>query len=154
MKVLAVLQNAWAHEARPSWRYDSWVRALKRSRSGVRLRRLFGDAFEGIVFGNTTPLVGAGPDSVLPPDVGHVRALIGRTKPSVVVALGLQAEGVLKEEWQGPLLCLPHPASRVLTNALLEAARCRLFGAGVPAGRVAFRQRKGDFIVEELCTVS
>lgn len=59
----------------------------------------------------------------------------------VVVACGKQAERALAECWDGPLLVVPHPAARVLTDALYcrgyELLRCGL------AGKVTLRQERG-----------
>ncbi len=150
MKVLVVLQNAWAESAARRWEYRSWVRALKRSRSGRRLSRVFEGDWTGVTFGNTTAAVGEGPDSRLPADPEHVRGLFARHTPDVVVAVGLQAEHATKSAWPGPLLVMPHPASRVLTNGLLDRANELLYGAGGYALRLALRQLRGSVAEEAL----
>lgn len=101
-----------------------------------------------MVFGNTTPKVGEGPSSKLPPEPAHVKNLLQEVNPGVVVAVGLQAEGVLRELWAGDLLCLPHPANRVLTNALLDRARELLERPF--RGRLALRQLRGSVLEEHL----
>lgn len=148
---LVLLQNAWARRAMSSWPHGSWVAALARSRSGRRLAKLLGeDCFgSGLVhFGNTTPRVGQGPDSRLPPDDLHVISLLDGIE--VVVACGRQAEEAARRLWKGPLLCLPHPACRVLTNDLLAEGHRLLFTAGPLRRRVALRQLRGSVATVEL----
>ena len=150
MKVLVVLQNAWAYEAAESWEYRSWVRALKRSRSGQRLARVFGMFWDEVRFGNTTAKVGEGPNSQLPPDLDHIKKMLENEKPDIVVAVGLQAEKAMKVEWSGPLLVMPHPACRVLTNKLLDDAYQLLYGQTLYAERKALRQGRGITVVEDI----
>jgi hypothetical protein len=150
MRILVLLQNAWSHKARRSWRYDLWVRALRRSRSGQRLARIFGECWNEVNFGNTTPLVGEGPDSVLPPDFDHVASLFYTFGPRTVVACGQQAERVAVDIWGGPLLVLPHPASRTLTNDLLDIARSLLCGQRPFSDRIALRQAQGEVVREHI----
>lgn len=142
MRAVIFLQNAWSpYYAGGTWPRRSWLAALKRSRSGQRLRLLIDD-FD--VCENTTPIVGATPDSVVPPDMDHIRAILERRSPGVVVACGRQAERALVEAWRGPLLALPHPAHRLVTNGLYEYARQLLNGTmRFKCQRLALRQREG-----------
>jgi len=98
------------------------------------------------------PRVGKGPDSKLPPDLPHLRRALESHRPDVVVALGQQAEQALAGLWAGPLLALPHPASRVLTNTLLDSARGLLCGAEPFRSRVALRQLKEGVLVQPVST--
>lgn len=133
------LQNAWSPVfAGGTWPRPSWLRALERSRSGQRLRVLLDD-FD--LCENTTPLVGATPDSVIPPDDAHILAVLAARKPTVVVACGKQAETALARLWNGALLAVPHPAHRLLTDDLYRQARLLL--ADDLTERVALRQLRG-----------
>lgn|GEM_PF-3308090 len=144
--VALFLQNAWSPVyAGGRWPRSSWIVALKRSRSGQRLRHLVGDPE---CCHNTTPIVGATPRSVVSPDEGHVQGVLEDREPTIVVACGLQAERVLTRLWDGHLVCVPHPAARVLTNALYQQAR-ELVEGGEP-GRIALRQRRGRVEIEQL----
>ncbi len=137
--LVVFLQNAWSPVyAGGQWPRPSWLLALQRSRSGQRLRVLLDD------FGvceNTTPIVGANPDSIIPPDGGHITAILQQRQPQVIVACGKQAERALLTLWSGPLLAVPHPAHRLLTDGLYCEART-LLEAGF-AERLALRQMRG-----------
>jgi hypothetical protein len=139
MSIVAFLQNAWRHQARPgqTWPRSSWLVALKNSRSGQRLRVLEEIAgYPSIWYDNTTPYCGAHPSSILPPDNQHIREVLATHKPAFVVALGRQAAAVLKTEVTTPLLVLPHPAYRCLTNELYIAAGTILRRSSAFQGRI------------------
>lgn len=137
--MIIFLQNAWSPVyAGQQWPRRSWLRALARSRSGQRLK-ILSDQWE--LYHNVTPICGAKPSSKLDPDQLHVQSLLERCKPEVVVACGAVAELALRIYWKGPLLCVPHPASRVLTNELYQHAH-RMLDAGF-AERYALRQLRG-----------
>jgi len=138
--MVVFLQNAWSPVyALGEWPRASWLTALKRSRSGQRLRVLIDD-FEACE--NTTPIVGATPNSIIPPDHKHIRAILLRRAPRVVIACGKQAEAALVGLWQGPLLVVPHPAHRLLTDNLYREARW-LLESGRFEERLALRQARG-----------
>jgi hypothetical protein len=133
------LQNAWSSTyAGGSWPRQSWLRALAKSRSGQRLRTLIDD-FD--VCENTTPIVGATSCSVVAPDLEHIRRILQVRRPVLVIVCGKQAETTLIKEWTGPMLSVPHPASRVLTSALYAYGRTLIQDGKL--GRVALRQRPG-----------
>lgn len=137
--VVVFLQNAWSpFYAGGKWPRASWLAALAGSRSGRRLRLLIPDPDR---CENTTPIVGATPGSKVPPDPEHITNVLERRRPRVVVACGRQAEAALVRLWEGPLLVVPHPAARVLTDALYRQAR-RMLDAGLEE-RIALRQRRG-----------
>lgn len=157
MKLLVILQNAWRYRAGRSWQYAGWVRALARSRTGRRLTTILGeDCFsqQEICFGNASPLIGVNADSKFPPDEDHVQNLLDGTSPEVVLACGRSAEKATVKLWKGPLLCVPHPASRVLTNVLLMEANRLLYGGEAFLRRVALRQGRGCVIEENVGYVS
>lgn len=136
--MIIFLQNAWSPVyAGRQWPRVSWLRALARSRSGQRLK-ILSDGWE--CYWNTTPIVGAKPSSVVKPNHTYIERILELEKPQVVVACGLQAEKALRELWKGPLLCVPHPTHRVLTNELYQFARRMLEGGF--AERYALRQRR------------
>lgn len=142
--LLVFLQNAWSPAyAGTTWPRASWLRALARSRSGQRLRIML-DALD--VCENTTPQVGPLPDSVCPPDAVHIQHCITQRSPSIIVTCGKQAEHALARLWDGPLLAVPHPAHRLVTNSLYLHARQLLHAQY--AARIKLRQCKG-FIEEE-----
>lgn len=144
--IVAFLQNAWSPlYASGTWPRESWLRALHRSRSGVRLKHLT-DATKGCVFhfDNTTPLVGETPDSLLEADPDHIRSVLQTQAPDVVVTLGKQADEALQGLFAGPILALPHPAYRVVTNKLFFRAGKLL--AGEFSGKIVLSQGRGEVL--------
>ncbi len=146
--VLVVLQNAWAYQPERvarngEWPYESWVWALQYSRTGQRLCRIFDtqDKWDSAHFCNTTPMVGDCSGSKLPPNAEYVLGKIEKVRPRLVVACGKQAEALLTKEWSGPLLCIPHPTCRIVTNQLLFDAK-DLVESGWK-GRMKLIQRRG-----------
>jgi hypothetical protein len=124
MKVVGFLQNAWSGlYAGDTWPRESWLRALAQSQSGRRLRFL-SNLCPDIDFwwDNVTEIVGATPDSVVPASKFHIRSVLKEQKPELVIAFGIHATKALLPFKEYPLLCLPHPASRTLTNKLYKRA--------------------------------
>lgn len=147
---LIVLQNAWRPKGRGKWAYDSWITALERSRAGQRLRTMLDwicdrgmpwASATTFYLTNSTPEIGDNPDSKLPPDLGHLREEIQIYKPDVIVPCGTQACKAVLEIWEGSVLCVPHPAYRLLTNRLYARAGAML--AGGWHDRAELRQLKG-----------
>ena len=138
-KYVVFLQNAWSPlYGGGTWQRPSWLRALKLSRSGQRLRIMIDDYD---LCENTTPIVGKTPDSVIPPDFEYIQAILERRKPAIVVTCGKQAETALLKVWQGALLAVPHPAHRLVTDSLYREARTLL--SADFCERLALRQMKG-----------
>jgi hypothetical protein len=127
------MQNAWSPLwAGGRWPRDRWLIALEKSRSGKRLARLIGcppTEKSEYWFDNTTPIVGATPDSVVPIDRSHIDRLLA-IPPDAIIACGKQAEAAVAA-WSGPLLLLPHPAYRLLSDLTLDAART-ILETGIP----------------------
>ncbi len=92
---------------------------------------------------NTTRAVGDHPDSKLPPDLAHVRRVLALRKPAAVIAFGRQAAETLPLVWGGPLLVVPHPAFRLVTDRLYRAAG-RIVAEGF-SGRVELVQCRGRY---------
>jgi hypothetical protein len=125
MHIVGFLQNAWSPMyAGEEWPRESWLLALARSRSGQRLRILENELVppHTIWYDNTTPIVGATSNSVVPPDARHIQCVLSNQYPDIVIAFGKQAAKALRSLCTCPLLILPHPAYRVLTNRLYEDA--------------------------------
>lgn len=148
-KAVVFMQNAWSPVyAGEVWPRDSWLKALWRSHSGRRLRRL-AEATPSLEFwwDNVTPVCGESPDSVVPADAAHVRQILREQNPCVVVAMGRLAETAVVGAAEVPVLAVPHPASRTLTNKLLSEAAGLLTGGFT--GVVALRQRRGHTELEK-----
>lgn len=135
------LQNAWSPVyAGHVWPRPSWLRALARSKTGQRLRLMIDDLD---CCEETTPVVTPTPSGVAPPDPRHIKAVLERRDPEIIVACGKQAEQALTALWFGPMLVVPHPAHRLVTNELYREAR-RMIAEGL-RGRCALRQQRGGF---------
>lgn len=150
MRTVVFLQNAWSpHYAGKVWPRQSWLWALRESRSGQRLRLLIDD-FD--VCENTTPEVGPFPSSICKPDYDHIEDTLNQRLPiDVVFACGEQAGLALDVAWKGHLIVVPHPAFRLLSNELYIVAR--KFSETLPKypyKRVQFKQGKGKIEQREL----
>lgn len=139
------LQNAWSSTGFSS--YDEWLRALRASRTGVRLSNMIREEEWGqIVFANSSPIVGNHPDSIFGAQAQHISRVLRRHRPQVVIACGRVAGRALPALWNGPLLLLPHPAYRVVSNALFRKAR-RLWLGEWTNQVVELKQGRGKTLV-------
>lgn len=152
--ILVFLQNAWAKDKRSATLMERnkriWLYATAKSRSGIRLKTLLGsDCFSNpkITFANTTPKVGIGPSSQFPSDQEHIDKLLIEHKPKLVIACGTQASTALSKLWNGDLLCVPHPAYRVVTNALYRMAKNHINNQNM---RLKFEQAVGEVIITSI----
>lgn len=111
----------WSEEWRRIWLY-----ATAGSRSGQRLRVMLGeDCFErdDMAFADASPKVSYGSSAGrFKGDPEWVAWELEKFQPSVVVCCGNEAIDTVTPLWQGPVMCLPHPTSRVVTNALYREA--------------------------------
>jgi hypothetical protein len=124
------LQNAWSPMyAGGTWPRRSWLPALHGSRSGQRLARIWTPPAEDVWYDNTTPEVSETADGLCKPNLDHMQGVLKARKPGLVVACGLQAKSVCQAIWRGRLLCMPHPAHRLLSNRHLELIRARIEAA-------------------------
>ena len=146
MKTVAFLQNAWSKEyAGSQWPRESWLVALHASRTGQRIRTLIASCADvDIWWDNTTPHVGDHPDSVIPPDYQHIRQVLLEQQPTHVLALGQQAGRATEPFCDVPLLIVPHPAYRVVTNELYKQAGS-LLSTGF-TGIVELKQGRGSVL--------
>lgn len=143
MNLVVFLQNAWSpFFAGHTWPRASWLRALEKSRTGRRLEIMIDD-FD--LCEETTPEVAATPSGICKPNFDHINSILKRRKPEVVVACGKQAEECLVNLWSGPLLAVPHPAYRVVTNDLYRRARILLEQEGGFRDRLKLVPKCGDY---------
>lgn len=144
IKVVGFLQNPWSRVyAGGTWPRESWLRALWLSRSGQRLKLMLCDEID-YWFDNATPIVCENPRDVMPPDIEHIRKVLQEQKPNVIVAFGVHAANALleiKEEFSMPVMCLPHPTYRVVTNELFVTAVNHIKKGF--EGRIRYMPKKG-----------
>jgi hypothetical protein len=122
-RCLVILQNAWSPMyAGDVWPRESWLRALHSCPTGRALKVIFPDQ-TGIEFDNTTAEVSEKPNGICEPDPIHIASAIGRAMPHYVLACGKQAEKALVDLWPGRLVCMPHPAWRMMRAQYLHEIR-------------------------------
>ncbi len=161
MKILLFLQNAYMNK--PTYGrtipYDVWYYLFKNCHSGRRTSKIFGNVNnmnilckEGrLKFCNTTSTWGLGSNSRLAVDIEYVKNQLNTVNPDLVIACGKQAEECLLETWNKSLIIMPHPASRTLTNKLLDDVRDFIKGNDfAKIKRVAFRQRVSKIELEKV----
>lgn len=125
IKVVGFLQNPWSpFYAGDTWPRESWLKALWKSRSGQRLKLMLCDEI-GFWFDNATPIVCENPKDVIPPDINHIRKILSEQKPDIIITFGVHAAGgvmAVRNEFSQPLMILPHPTYRVVSNKLFLMA--------------------------------
>lgn len=119
------LQNAWRYSVPPGmeyWARDDWLWALWRCNTGRKIQLMWPDAQNdrSLWVDNTTPKVGVGSNSVMPPMPEWVENVLEWHDPEFVIACGKQAENSVLPLWPGRLIVMPHPAHRVNTNNLFK----------------------------------
>jgi hypothetical protein len=144
----------------PEWSDDwreIWLFATVRSRSGQRLKLMLGDdCFErdDCAFADASPKVSYGSSAgAFPGDPDWVRSELAKYRPSVVVCCGNTAIDTVSPLWPGGLIAVPHPTSRVVTNALYRDAGVHALKRG-QRRRLRFYQLKGGIDVQELPAIA
>lgn len=145
--VLIVLQNAYdLGKLAQGFNSARWLAELRGTLSYSKIIRVIPDDFE-VRWTNACRGVGEGSSSKLEAYPPKIRKRATEHRVSSVLACGRVAERACLEAWTGPVLAIPHPASRTLTNSLLDVARCMLVAGH---GRVALRQRRGWVETEQI----
>lgn len=128
-KLLVLLQNPYAKGTLAAgWHPSNWKREFLSSRSGKRIQPALPTSHQPdskgerwrVHYSNSNPQIGRGSSSEFLPDLAHVRRTIRRLKPDCILACGFAAIYAAAEAWPGALFCVPHPAHRLVTNALFE----------------------------------
>lgn len=151
--ILVILQNAWAVDAQMAddfrHDYDYWVEVMASHRTGRRLSVVIpSKKWNRVQFVNTTSEIGDHSGAKLPPDYDYLQETILEVQPKRILACGEQAKQAAVSLWEGPLLCIPHPTYRLLTNRLLQKANALLFARKLE--RIALQQKKGKVKVAKL----
>jgi hypothetical protein len=123
-KLLVILQNAYGVEEgyEPSYNKSSFANC----HTGIRLDRAIPDTVFPFII-NASPVVGTTADSFYPYDSDHISRRILEIKPDVILACGVSAkEGIDSVEVDVPVIKMPHPAYRALTNKTLDEVRERI----------------------------
>lgn len=126
-----VLQNAYMRTEDSARRLKSWLEDLNdvfhykvfrslvlNTKTGMNLEKIFGHDIEDyskVRIRDSTPEVGIGSSSKLKPNPDYIKKFLEHDKPKIVVACGMNAAAV-SSHFSGPILQLPHPAARFLSN--------------------------------------
>lgn len=126
--ILGILQNQWFKEPervrmmfdrQPHLRRPFIARTLFMGcKTGLVLRRVFGEWCERITWEEASPEIGSRASSVFPPDPDHLRLLLIELRPRVVLGFGEVALAGLDRPCLAlgiPLIRAPHPAARAGT---------------------------------------
>jgi hypothetical protein len=122
-KAVAFLQNVWVKrpdEVRAMLaRQDEEFRVglirrllFYRCKTGRNLTKAFGELLESIVFEETTREIAGDAKTIFPPDIQHIREVIWKYKPEVVITFGQIAKAAVCPIWNGKHIHAHHPASR------------------------------------------
>jgi hypothetical protein len=72
--------------------------------------------------------IGGHSSAVFPPDIEHMRDVLGRHQPQAVIAFGAVARRACATIWTGHFMACCHPAARfqdAITQLSEVAVRCR-----------------------------
>ena len=126
--LLVVLQCTWRKGGLSNgWNPRVWRRELWLSRTGIRLQEaLPTDIFEVKVC-NANPTLADSPDGVFPADLVHLRRVIHRIQPSVVLTCGSVAQrAVASMAISVPVVAMKHPAYRLLSRQMTAEIKSQL----------------------------
>lgn len=135
--VLILLQDSWSeYWAGFEWQHDPWLKSLLMGKSGQKIKTFLPikndeEIRDGKRFwiDTTTPMCGPTADSAAKPDVSCVMRLLKEHKPTLVVACGKQAQGVITEivghchNYRFSRIYMPHPATRMLSRKCCNVVR-------------------------------
>lgn len=118
--VVAFLQNPWfapsvSEKIIKRYKEDPDFRriVLGRSKTGVWLKNAFGpEAYKIIWWDNASKNAGRHRAALYPADLEHMREVIAKVGPDLVIAFGRIAGQAIDQVWPGPTLKCPHPMAR------------------------------------------
>lgn len=143
MKIVAFLQNMWFRD--PERMKKIFVDQFHSDRehfirtwlfwsclTGKRLRSIFGeDLCDEIIWEEQSPEIGGKSSASFPADYSHIRRVLTKHQPQIVIAFGVKAKQALckiktedRANWE--FLSAPHPAARSPNTvlALYETWTC------------------------------
>ena len=114
--ILFILQNAYTSEKHQFKNEKEWSRELQRSHSGKRLSEMIPENVEYRVI-NASPEIGDNANSIYKADTTHIKRLVKKFSPKVIVACGTIAQAGC--ELLGlSYISAPHPAWRQLSKEI------------------------------------
>ncbi|HLD96490.1 MAG TPA: hypothetical protein VI794_02120 [Patescibacteria group bacterium] len=126
--LLVVLQCPWRKgRLLNGWNPAVWRRELWLSRTGIRLREALPTEIFEVKVCNANPTLANSPDGVFPADLAHLRRVIHRTRPSVILTCGSVAQRAVAEMAINiPVVAMKHPAHRMLSRDKTAEVRSQL----------------------------
>jgi uracil-DNA glycosylase len=81
---------------------------------------------------NANPTLADSPDGIFPADLRHLRRVVRRVRPSVILACGKVAQEAIAEITPAvPVVEMRHPAYRLLSKQTTAEIKARLVGLAI-----------------------
>ncbi len=127
--LLVILQCPWRKgRLENGWNPRVWAKMLWLSQTGRRLLEALPAGAYEVKVCNANPSLADTPDGVFPPDRKHLRRVLRRVRPDVILACGKVANEALTQiEVTAPVVEMPHPAYRLLSRRTTGDVKARLF---------------------------
>lgn len=127
-KLLVVLQCPWRKgRLENGWNPQVWRKELWSSRTGIRLQEALPTEIFAVAVCNASPALANSPDGIFPADLAHLRRVLKRTKPDLILACGKVAQEAVAEVSPAvPVVAMFHPAYRLLSNKKTAEIRSQL----------------------------
>ena len=126
--LLVVLQCPWKKgDLRNGWNPRIWRKELWLSRTGIRLKEALPTEIFRVTVCNANPTLADSPDGVFPADLVHLRRVVRRIQPSVILACGSVAQKAAAEILiDVPVVAMKHPAYRLLSRQMTAEIKSQL----------------------------
>lgn len=121
---MVILQNAYGVKRGyvPSFEKENF----RKCHTGIRLKRAIPENISVRII-NASPLVGRMSSANFKPDREYVEKMYKEIKPDVILACGVNARKVIDSiDVDVPVIKMPHPAYRALTNKKLDEVKERI----------------------------
>lgn len=133
MKIVAFMQNQWFKDPAAAKRlYDKYPdhreEFIKRflfmgCLSGRRLKIAFGSLCDKIIWEECSPEIGGHASFNPKPDPDHIRRVLEKHKPDLVMTFGRGAHAGVSPLWDGKIAAFAHPAARTIETSHLVTWR-------------------------------
>jgi uracil-DNA glycosylase len=127
-KLLVILQCPWRKgRLKNGWNSQIWLGELWKSRTGTRLREALPQEIFEVKICNANPSLADSPDGIFPADLAHLRRVIRRIRPNLILACGSVAQKATEEISLGvPVVAMKHPAYRLLSRQMTAEIKSQL----------------------------
>lgn len=149
IKILCVLQNAYSDNQR--LRAFPFFKVNPRNKSGKRMIKICGEDND-MFFSNVCPDIYTNPKDKGKTDLEHLKSVLKSQNYDLYVVCGSQAEEAVEKvinQIKKPIIFMPHPASRSLTNKLCQGVENFIEAKMYKSFRyIKFRQLRGNYEYE------